>query len=195
VRTENAAHRVAVEWDTRHGVATGVYVPMRVSGSRLTTLLGGRVVPGLHRLARFDLGGRDGRYEVAIESGHGLSVDVVATESDHVTSAVFDDLDTASHFFESAPIGWSPDHRGRLEGMRMTVSWWRVRPLRIESMASSWFDDPTRFPPGSLQLDCGLLMDGLTARFEAVGPAPQVAGAGSTSSPTSSAGGAARCIS
>src|SRR5690349_5074229 len=40
LRTESIAHRMAVEWDTPDGVATGVYVFRRESDSTLATWLG-----------------------------------------------------------------------------------------------------------------------------------------------------------
>src|SRR4051794_8558964 len=43
ITTENAAHRIAVEWDDKDGTRTGVFIPRRDSDSRLTVLLGGRV--------------------------------------------------------------------------------------------------------------------------------------------------------
>jgi hypothetical protein len=35
---------------------------------------------------------------------------------------------------------------------------WTVYPLEVRSARSSLFDDPAAFPPGSIRLDCGLLM-------------------------------------
>lgn len=43
--TENAAHRVGVEWDEPDGIRHGVYIPRRDSSSRLTALVGGRLFP------------------------------------------------------------------------------------------------------------------------------------------------------
>jgi uncharacterized protein YqjF (DUF2071 family) len=42
LRSENAAHRVAVEWDGPEGPRTGVYIPRRDSGSIVNVLAGGR---------------------------------------------------------------------------------------------------------------------------------------------------------
>src|SRR5690242_5724317 len=42
VRSENAAHRVAVEWDSPAGVRHGVYIPRRDSNSWLNVVVGGR---------------------------------------------------------------------------------------------------------------------------------------------------------
>jgi hypothetical protein len=53
VTSENAAHRVAVEWDTADGAAQGVYIPRRDTSSRLAVLLGGRLYPGWQHRACF----------------------------------------------------------------------------------------------------------------------------------------------
>ena len=39
---ENAAHRIAVEWDDGGTIRTGVYIPRRDSSSYLNVLAGGR---------------------------------------------------------------------------------------------------------------------------------------------------------
>src|SRR5579862_1908072 len=38
---------------------------------------------------------------------------------------------------------------------------WGVRPLQVDAACSSFFDDPVRFPPGSVALDSAFLMAGL----------------------------------
>ena len=68
LRTENAAHRIAVEWDTPAGVATGVSIPRRDTGSRVTALAGGRVLPGEHHRARFTVTENDKDLRVAFRS-------------------------------------------------------------------------------------------------------------------------------
>jgi len=75
--TENAAHRVAVEWDGPEGPRHGVFIPRRDTSSLLTTIIGGRVFPGEHRRARFQVQETEERYEVAFASVDG------ATEARH----------------------------------------------------------------------------------------------------------------
>ena len=64
LRSENAAHRIAVEWDAPPGSdgahsksdqRQGVYIPRRDTDSRLSSLAGGRIFPGEHHLATFDV--------------------------------------------------------------------------------------------------------------------------------------------
>src|SRR5687767_2154390 len=50
--SENAAHRIAVEWTTPAGEEReGVYIPRRDSDSLVNYLVGGRLFPGEHHRA------------------------------------------------------------------------------------------------------------------------------------------------
>jgi hypothetical protein len=51
--SENAAHRIAVEWTVDGQIYEGVYIPRRDTSSRLSTMIGGRLFPGVHQHARF----------------------------------------------------------------------------------------------------------------------------------------------
>src|SRR5437868_2568674 len=54
--SENAAHRIAVLWDDEQGVTReGVFIPRRDTNSPVNYLLGGRVFPGEHHRAEFDI--------------------------------------------------------------------------------------------------------------------------------------------
>jgi hypothetical protein len=35
---------------------------------------------------------------------------------------------------------------------------WKITPLAVERVYSSYFADESRFPPGSVEFDCALLM-------------------------------------
>src|SRR5258706_4102422 len=49
ISSENAAHRIAVEWEDEQGATReGVFIPRRDSSSRLNVLAGGRIVAGGH---------------------------------------------------------------------------------------------------------------------------------------------------
>jgi hypothetical protein len=45
-----------------------------------------------------------------------------------------------------------------MEGMALETQTWEVEPLAVEELSSSYFDDPHRFPPGSIAFDSALLM-------------------------------------
>jgi hypothetical protein len=169
--TENAAHRIAVEWDTPDGTESGVYIPRRDTDSRLTVVLGGRAFPGVHSRARFTVAETDDDIRVGLRSMDGdVEVDVhVAVEPELAGSALFADVTAASRFFETGAVGWSPGRTaGDVEGVRLDTTAWRVEPGRIVSVASSYFSDPAVFPPGSAEPDCALVMRRVPVRWDAL---------------------------
>jgi hypothetical protein len=46
----------------------------------------------------------------------------------------------------------------RLDGMRLAVKEWQVQALDLERVESSFFDDQTKFPKGSVTFVHALLM-------------------------------------
>jgi Uncharacterized conserved protein (COG2071) len=166
--SENAAHRIAVEWETDEGIAHGVYIPRRDTSSLLTTLAGGRLFPGIHQRARFRVEEAGGRYQVALTSLDGrVNVRVaVAVADDLPGGSVFGSVAAASRFFEQGSMGWSVTRRpGVYQGVELRTLGWRMEPARVEAVASSFFDDPHRFPPGTAELDSALLMRDLTSEW------------------------------
>ncbi|MFE3542771.1 DUF2071 domain-containing protein [Nocardia sp. NPDC059177] len=94
LRTENAAHRIAVEWDGPQGRSTGVYIARRDSGSAINVVAGGRLFPGEHSLARFDVRETAQDLHVAFTSQDetvSVSMDVRPVDIHSVRSTVFDD--------------------------------------------------------------------------------------------------------
>jgi len=73
MRTENAAHRVAAEWDGTGGRQSGVYIPRRDSDSAATVLAGGRLFPGEHHRASFDVRETDRDLHVSFASADGMA--------------------------------------------------------------------------------------------------------------------------
>ena len=173
--TENAAHRVAVEWDGPGGVCQGVYIPRRDTSSRLTLLLGGRLFPGEHHHALFRVREAHGRYEVAFASLDGTaSAKVVASTATAIQDAsVFRSVDEASKFFQDGPLGYSACHKGgRLEGLELRCATWHVEPLAVETAESSFFRSGALFPAGAAELDSALVMRNIPAIWQAREPLP-----------------------
>jgi len=160
--SENAAHRVAVCWtDTLGRVEEGVYVPRRDSNSRWNQLAGGRLFPGEHHEATFDvrdngetigltMQSKDGRVTVELKAH--LAVSLPRTSR-------FASVGEASAFFERGSLGYSAKaEAGHLDGLYLCTQDWRVEPLEVESVQSSYFTDDRLFPAGSVQFDSALLM-------------------------------------
>lgn len=182
IGSENAAHRIAVEWED-HGVRrTGVYIPRRDTDSPLNVLLGGRLFPGLHQRARFTSCESGDEIAVALESADGRTRVSVAGR---VTTAlprdsVFPSLQAASDFFERGAVGYSATRRaGVYDGLELRSDAWRVEPLAVERVASSWFEDTTRFPAGSVAFDSALVMRDVPHEWHALEPLGCASRAGS----------------
>lgn len=162
--SENAAHRVAVEWDVDGEFRTGVYIPRRDTSSRFNALAGGRLFPGVHNRARFDVREDDSRFHVAMQSVDGsarLSVDGHVA-GDLPADSVFSSIDDVSRFFEAGSLGYSPDlSNACFDGLELRSFNWSVEPLEVELIESSFFDDPAAFPEGSVTFDNALLMRGV----------------------------------
>ena len=157
VRSENAAHRFAVEWDGPDGaVRTGVYIPRRDSSAWANVLLGGRLFPGAHHHARFEVAESAERLHVGFRADDGsASVAVEVEVADELASDLFATLDDASRFFERGALGHSPARRGGFESLELQTTAWRVEPVRVASARSSYF---SALPPGSAEVDHALLM-------------------------------------
>jgi hypothetical protein len=170
--TENAAHRVAVEWEGPAGPCRGVYIPRRDTSSRLTVLFGGHLFPGEHHRARFQTRETGERFEVAFASEDGTAHVSVRAHSTATLppGSVFASLDDASAFFEDGPVGYSPTRRsGGYEGMELQCATWRIEPLLVEQAESSFFQDRAVFPPGTVEFDSAFLMRDIPATWRSRG--------------------------
>ena len=73
--------------------------------------------------------------------------------------SIFASLEEASAFFEHGSHGYSVTNKpGTLDSLELQCKHWKVEPLQVTEAQSSFFDDQTRFPQGSAELDCALLM-------------------------------------
>ena len=161
ISSENAAHRIAVEWDSGGQTRQGVYIPRRDTNSRLNSIAGGSVFPGIHHYAKFAVVEDGDRYSISMESDdRNAKVHVAGVVvSDLPESSIFESLQSASHFFESGSVGYSGTNTdGEFDGLELRCKTWDVEPLEIDRIQSSYFEDESRFPSGTVKFDCALLM-------------------------------------
>jgi hypothetical protein len=165
IRSENAAHRIAVEWDADDGSRrTGVFIPRRDTSSRINAVAGGLLFPGEQHHARFRVDERDDHYHIAVDSDDRRTRLAVEAHlaAEFPGSSVFGSLREASGFFEQGSVGFSPTSQaGRFDGLELRSFAWDVQPLAIDQVESSYFEDRALFPPGSVGFDCALLMRGI----------------------------------
>ncbi|TAE44059.1 MAG: hypothetical protein EAZ89_21790, partial [Bacteroidetes bacterium] len=158
VSSENGAHRIAVEWDHQGEVRSGVYIPRRDTSLRLNTLAGGRIFPGKHYYAAFNVAEDKGAYHIDFKSSDGTETLIDAKEtSQFSTTSIFGTLENASDFFEKGDLGYSPN-KNKFDGLRLKAYRWEVRPLDVLKVRSSFFENEAVFPKGSVVFDNALLM-------------------------------------
>ncbi|MFK7922747.1 MAG: DUF2071 domain-containing protein [Bacteroidia bacterium] len=158
ISSENGAHRIAVEWTENGKEKEGVYIPRRDTSSRLNSLAGGTVFPGVHHLAEFTIDESDGNYAVSFVSDDQTSLSIVAKESTEWNrESAFENLQCVSDFFEDGSVGYSPNRTG-FDGLKLETYTWEVSLLEVESVKSSFFEDQSIFPQGSVKFDNALLM-------------------------------------
>jgi hypothetical protein len=162
ISSENAAHRVAVEWTGGEGGRqSGVYIPRRDTNSSLVLVAGGRIFPGEHHKARFDMQDDGQRINLSVVSDDGVIQVRVrgCSATDLPPSSRFASVADASAFFETGSTGYSATRKGgRLEGLQLHTNAWHLEPLEVDDVYSSYFDDQSRFPKGSVEFDCALVM-------------------------------------
>jgi hypothetical protein len=161
LNSENAAHRVAVLWDEKEQTKEGVFISRRDTDSHVAHLAGGRIFPGEHNEANFDVVDTGSEIKLSMNSNDlGVAIEIEAeTATDLPSNSIFSNLQEASSFFEAGSLGYSVTHDStRLDGLKLETKGWQVEPLNVKSVFSSYFSDEARFPKGSIEFDHALIM-------------------------------------
>ena len=160
--SENAAHRIGVTWtDEMGGAREGVFVLRRDSNSWVNHRTGGRLFPGVHHRADFDISDDGARVELKMRARDGeVSVEIAGDVAEFLPkSSLFESLAAASAYFEAGGCGFSPGlSHGKLDGMELRVQEWKVAPFSVLRARSSVFEDAAIFPDGSIEFDHALVM-------------------------------------
>jgi len=171
ISSENAAHRVAVLWEENGVTREGVFISRRDTNSQLNVLLGGRIFPGEHHHSSFEIHESDATVEIKMHSAdQSVTVEIEGTIAQALPStSVFSSLAEASSFFEGGAVGYSvTSDLSRLDGLRLKTSEWRVEPLEVSRMYSSYFSDEARFPKESVAFDNALIMRNVAHEWHSV---------------------------
>lgn len=130
ITSENAAHRVAVVWTDEQGHQhEGVYIPRRDTNAIANYVAGGRLFPGEHHKASFQVKEADGSIDLRLKSNDGLvSVEICGSPGDALPpSSAFASIEEASAFFERGCYGYSATRDGGRPLPRL-----RTTPLAAE---------------------------------------------------------------
>src|SRR5205085_2306182 len=143
----------------------------RDTGSFVNSLAGGRLFPGEHQRAAFQVSEDEGRIAIHMRSDDGeIELDVVGRAATQLpATSGFATVSEASAFFEGGGVGYSVTSSGnRLDGVVLKTDSWHIKPFFVERAYSSYFDDLEKFPIGSVRFDCGLVMRNTPHQWEAV---------------------------
>ncbi|MBQ0151676.1 MAG: DUF2071 domain-containing protein [Chryseobacterium sp.] len=173
VNSENAAHRIAVEWDENGITKEGVFIPRRDTNLWLNSLVGGRIFPGKHYYAKFEVEESSKDYHLAYTSSDSTTLELDAKLSSVFNkNSIFGSLENISKFFENGSVGYSPNGYC-FEGLQLNAYSWEVQPLEIQRIKSSFFEDTSVFPEGSIQLDNAILMQNIEHEWNSL---PEIMG-------------------
>ena len=164
ITSENAAHRFLIKYQQDGKEMHGVYIPRRDTDSILNIALAGKLFSWPHYRASFQTNEFEGKYSVNMQShdGHSsLSVEAVNVNNFPSTS-MFDSIDHASSCFRDCSTGISPSTKpNRFKTIRLLTKTWEVKPLHVQKLHSSYFEDQSLFRNESIQFDNALLMEGI----------------------------------
>ena len=172
IGSENAAHRIAVQWDSDQGIREGVFIPRRDTNSFLNSFAGGRIFPGVHHRASFQVQESDTDFQIELQSEDRVTQVQVTGRvgSDLARQSIFGSLNQASEFFENGSLGYSAtQNQNRFDGLELQCVNWQLEPLDVSHLKSSFFDDTERFPKDSIEFDCGLLMRNIQHQWHGQG--------------------------
>ncbi len=163
INSENAAHRIAVLWEENGETREGVFIPRRDTNSFINANVGGTIFPGEHHKADFTVGDVD-EIDFAMQSRDGnISVKLKGKISENLPdNSIFSSLTEASNFFETGSLGYSVTNDAQhLDGIVLQTKEWKVDALELEFVHSSYYEDESIFPKGSIEFDHALIMQNI----------------------------------
>lgn len=168
VNSENGAHRIAVEWEENGKMNEGVFIPRRDTNLKFNTIVGGRIFPGKHYLAKFNVIEQNNNYHLDFKSSDNTTVEIDAELSENFDEiSIFKTIDNVSNFFEKGSIGYSPNGK-KIDGLKLETYEWKVKPLTVSNVKSSFFEDKSIFPDGSIRFDNAILMENIEHEWKSL---------------------------
>ena len=116
----------------------------------------------------FDIVELNGNYKIGFKSSDNTTISIEATKTDTFNpDSIFETLNNVSKFMESGALGYSPNG-DKYEGLLLKTYHWKVEPLDVISVNSSFFENLDNFPKGSIKFDNALLMTGIEHEWNSV---------------------------
>lgn len=159
--SENAAHRIAVEWEEKGEINEGVYVPRRDTDSFINTAIGGRLFAGEYHKAEFEIEENEVEIDFKMRSEDDeVSVSFAGKLSNKLPEhSIFPSLHEASNFFEKGSLGYSATkNTNELDGILLQIENWKVEPIELDFVHTSFYENESIFPKDSIKFDHALFM-------------------------------------
>jgi uncharacterized protein YqjF (DUF2071 family) len=174
---ENMAHWVAVTAPVEDGRVSAFFVLRRDTESRLVATLGGPLFSAAHHLAQFDVDEDERHLRAKVRTDNGAAD--VEVEVDWGAAfrgtPCFPSLGAAERFFREFERGFTASETGGLlAAVRLRPSPVRLEPVRLVAARCRYFEDPKRFPEGSVTLDGALGMRSIPYEWVAVKEVPEI---------------------
>lgn len=177
--SENMAHRIAVRYPSPEGMKEGVFIWRRDTDAGLVTALGPRLFPGVHRRSQFQIAELDRRLAFHVRTDEyeaDVSFEATCSE-DWSATRLFPTSAEVRRFFERDDGGFSYSLRQeKLEGIPLRSMQWEMSPLQVVQARAAFFDNPERFPAGSVGFDGAVLMRGIPSEWHELEEVPELAG-------------------
>ena len=120
---------------------------------------GGRVFPGRHQFAHFDVTDEGHEIKISARKVPGeVECKLKATLAENIPeSSVFETLAEASDFFQNSNRGFSPCKK-TFESLELYTKNWNFQPLEMAELKIRFFDDLPNAMAGAVQFDSAFLM-------------------------------------
>jgi Uncharacterized conserved protein (COG2071) len=162
--SENAAHRIAVEWNENGETMEGVYVPRRDTDSSINAAIGGTLFSGEYHKAHFEIKEKSGKMSYSMLSDDAeVSINFSGEVTDNLPeTSIFATNQEASDFFELGSLGYSSRKNSTdFDGILLEIENWQVTPFEMRFVHSSYFEDENVFPKNSIKFDHALFMENI----------------------------------
>jgi hypothetical protein len=145
-----------------------VFIWRRDTDAWLNALAGGRLFPGRQQHARFRVNDDGERVDLMMQSDDGRSEISLAGQrcQEWPRGSLFASLEAASACLRGGSLGFSASGEGAcFQGMELGCDCWPAEAFAVSRLRSTFFDDSTRFPPGTVEYDSALVMRDVSHRW------------------------------
>jgi hypothetical protein len=171
VSSNNAAHRIAVEWNDNGIIKEGVYIFRRDTDSLINSLAGGRLFPGVNKYSNFDISDNKGEVEFSMHSkDREVEIYLRGNDCNNIPkTSVFSSYQEISNFFKEGADGYSPARKHNcIQGLCLQTTDWDMTPFHVEELTTNFFYNQFQIPNEQMHFDSAVIMRNIQHRWEKI---------------------------